>query len=291
MELVMDRLYEPSPGGPEVRFINAAGRVGGMLCGDYLAFEKNRAAQLITMDQRAKKLRVGTLPAHDVATDAEFLDSTLLWGVSDNHVLLIQSMALRAGDLERYLNWLLDRAGLLTTADGDWLSLEDRPSIEVKQATKGRQVKSISIKMPVLNITAHDSAPGQRKRKFTVSRSVAADALAAFIGSDELSRLGIDNAAEANLQAELRLSYLRSTDDVGKKVLNGVARLVGKLDTVDADDVQLDLEGIGRIKGSQLRLEKMVALPSRHGHVNLNDAFLEMAEWLRILSQQDLLTE
>lgn len=283
--LARERLYHPIPDGPDVRLINHPVTVKGLFCGDYLSYESGRAQLLVRKDGAAKFWSIGQLASSDVRRDSEFLDSTMLWGLAGNHLVLIQSAALRATDFERYLNWLLGEAGILDGSDS--VALEDRPSTGLRRNLAKAQVNEIKMSLPFVHASSTNRPDGAKR--LTVTEAIGAEALAAIIGPQRLRELNLGGAAHANLKAEVRITYSRSTDESGLKVLNQLGAIIGKLDTVDADDVEFNLDGVGRIRGSELRLEKAVSLPSTNGVVNPTDAFVEMGEWLSVMVQNGLL--
>jgi hypothetical protein len=283
LKLAHERLYYPANDGLNARIINGVTTTRGLWCGDYLSYEKGKAAQLLKVEPQATELPVSQMPSHRIGAELEFLDSSLLWGVHGNNVVLLQSSALRAADLERYINWLVAQAGV--NPDGK-ITLEHRPKMALTKRIGTARIKKAGIKLPIFRKEAALSKEG--KAKYNFSRTVAAEILEDLIGKDRMKKMGLDAAAYANLQLELKVSFARTTDEAGEAVLRGIAQVMGHMETVDADEMELDIEGLGKVRGSEFRLETPVSLRCTNGIVHPHEAFVAMSEWMNHLLETDL---
>lgn len=72
---------------------------------------------IITIDEDASFLSIAQIapPASEDGKRREFLDSIMHMAFLNNHVVVIQSAILKTRELEKYITWLLKKAGLLTT--------------------------------------------------------------------------------------------------------------------------------------------------------------------------------
>ena len=105
---VGERMEELHPEDRTRRFINTHRSQLGMLFGNLLIYSPNRNQALLTVAPDAEELDVRQVAPPEVdGQRTEFLESILYFGVRGNHVVLLQSAALRARAFEAYLNWLL----------------------------------------------------------------------------------------------------------------------------------------------------------------------------------------
>ena len=108
-QTVGDRMEELHPEERTKRFINSYRSQMGMLFGNLLIYSPDRNQALLTVSPDASELDVRQVAPPEIGGQrTEFLQSILYFGVRDNHVVVLQSAALRARALEAYLNWLLN---------------------------------------------------------------------------------------------------------------------------------------------------------------------------------------
>lgn len=283
---VHGRQQVTSPGGSEYRLINAHTSQLGMVFGDYFTYEAGTNKLLVHVDTAATSLNVKQIapPQTDPRRRNEFLDDLLLFGVFNNHVVLMQSQAWQGRAFEGYLNWLLNEAGLMTGSD--YVELSDVPPVEFRKRAANNDIKSISFRAPVMEVgegtegVAHEQA-------VVANRKIGADVIRSILGDDDFERLHLDRAAGGNLRVDLKITFDRSTTDAGQRALNGIARALRHID-LDDDEIRLEIPGIGSVKGSELKLTQVIQVEAHNGIVSPNDAFPKMASWILDLIQNRL---
>src|SRR5690606_23793466 len=74
----------------------------------------------------------------------ELLDSVIFLRVIDNHLIIMQSQALRAPHLENHLGWLIRESRV--TSEGNSFKLVDTPPKSIRERfTKNPKVRSITL--------------------------------------------------------------------------------------------------------------------------------------------------
>lgn len=265
----------------------------GMLFGQLVRFEAGRSQVLMTLDLDAESYSVDTITSDSVLNDnqdekerdrrrREFIDSILYFGVLDNHLVVMQSQALTTRELEAHLAWLLaERLELL--GRGSVFMLIDKITEEVRERVVKTPVKSVNIGTPVetkdeqTETKATPEIPSARGVKYIPSGQ-GADILAAALGKDWFNELKLeDSLDEANLQVQLKVTYLRKTSETGQKMLDDIA---STLRHIDSDDVSVDFHGGGKLVGNEIRLNGHINVMTTNGIVDENDLFHQMHNWL-----------
>ncbi|MEC4749820.1 hypothetical protein [Methylomicrobium sp. Wu6] len=86
------------------RFINTHRSRMGMEFGNLVLYADGVNKQTLTIDDKADEVDVEQIapPQTPDGRRREFLESILYYGIKDNHVVLLQSMALRSREFETY---------------------------------------------------------------------------------------------------------------------------------------------------------------------------------------------
>lgn len=92
-------------------YIDEKTHAEGAIFGDLTMFSAGRMQALIESESDAPTASVDHLSAPQ---KKEFISSIMYWMVRDNHVLILQSMAIRSDNVEDYFTWLLrERTSLM----------------------------------------------------------------------------------------------------------------------------------------------------------------------------------
>lgn len=279
--------------GSIVRMINRTKVYAGMFFGQFISFERGRGQPLIeTEDDGAEAYPIATITTDAIGEQEqrqrqrEFIESVLYFGAFDNHLLVVQSQALKARDLEAHLSWLLQtRTDKLDRSTA--LILQDKPPESTIEKVRASSVKSIVIGSPVTTCVVQDPEtqppPGEaRETQSTAVRfmpvGAGADILRAIMGADWFERINLKDALdEANIRVRLEVTYLRRTTTAGQRVLDTLA---ASMRHVDDSDVEVVLARGGSIKGDELRLRGTVSVKSINGAVDEDDLYHQMHDWL-----------
>lgn len=295
-----------------VIFVNKFGDSNGMTFGQLVFLESGKQQPFITVDDDAdfysigalasdlipdeKKSKEGEAPAPlDKAAVAkkrrEFLESILYFGVIDNHMIVMQSTALKSRELEAHLAWLLGSC-TGTIPPNTMLVLKDKPAESVYKKMQALPVKSIKLGAPLTtDIHLDPSEPKKtevvrteteethaNKVRF-VPHGMAASILKAALPEGFLENLNLeDSLDEANIHVALEITYLRKTTKIGQKVIDSVAT---SLRHTPESDVVINLQGGGKIKGDELKLSGSINVKFMdNGLIDEGVLYHEMHKWL-----------
>lgn len=256
--------------------------------GVLMRFAPGTSGQFVSDDPAAEVLTITKLKAGLDAQGRQLklLDSLLFFGVLGNHVVLLQG-ALRSGDLERHLQWLLYTVDALPHSNR--MRLVDHVPRKFRDMVKRHPVKSVTIGADL------DSTPFPEPGKpspdgwkppeqFTAEARMAAGeqngilaAIRRLIPEDKFSKLDLDALSGSNLGYKLTLTYDRKTTKDGQKLLDGLG--MGLRDSDEVETV-LTLKSGERIKGDHLKISGPVRVPLYEGAPAPLEVFELMRSWL-----------
>lgn len=269
----------------------------GMFFGQLVRFEAGRGQVLMTLDDQASEYSIDTITSDAVAEDEEpdhetdvekvkrrreFIDSILYFGVLDNHIVVMQSQALTTRDLEAHLGWLLGTC-LTLMARNSALILQDKITEAVRDRVQKSPVKTVSIGTPIE--TREEQEEGRAAGDEPEAKGVkwipggtGADILSAALGTDWFNKLNLeDSLDEANLQVQLKVTYLRKTSKTGQKMLDNIA---ASMRHSHDDDVVVELTDGGQLKGGEVRLNGKLSVQTTNGIVDETALYHDMHNWL-----------
>lgn len=268
------RQQRVNPDEDSVIFINRVADYSGMLFGQLIFLETGKRQPYITVVDGADFYNINALASDQIPDEPqtagtaeaviqkrrEFVDSILYFGLFENHVVVLQSAALKTRELEAHLSWVLrDLTGVIPNTSV--LILKDKPAESVIRKMEQTPVKTVRIGAPItseqIDVTAapetqpsiadQDEPAGAvhaNKVKFVPSGAMAS-ALRAFL-PDIFSALDLDEALDdANLHVALEVTFNRKTSQVGQKVLDHIAT---SLRHMPESDVAITLQGGGQGK-------------------------------------------
>lgn len=295
----------PSDSDSGYRLINRNSSYQSILFGQLILFEQGKSQALMTISDDVSFYDINAITSNQIklASDdnitekekkrikREFVDSILYFGVLRDHVMIVQSSALRAKDIENHLNWLIHSFGTVFTGD-NFLVLQDKPTEDTIKKMMDAPVKKINLgSIPVKSqspdgntIISSRPEPSSttalqkvKKIKF-MPTGKGGDIIKAAFGERWFDNLKLeDSLDEANLQVNLEITYFRKTTKDGQRVLDTLAT---SLRNVDDDDITINLQGGGEIKGKEMRLSGKVNIQYNNGLIDENDLYLQMHKWL-----------
>ncbi len=269
-------------GTTEARLISYFREEKGALYGIMLSYEKGRNQLILPEDDEAETLSVEQIapPAAEDGKRREFLDGVLYFLIHKNHVLTIQSSALRAAQFEQHLAWLLGKAG---DFKGNALALADQISSVTREKICKSHAKEIWIDAPLVSAqpttVGMPVSAGQQSSSFNlvgIGKEWLQLALQHIPGGFG-NQIKFEDALDANLECTLRVRYKRSSTDKGHALLDNLALALRHVD--DADTV-IELAGGGTVKGEEIKLTKDLSIQTLNGIINPDDAFSKMHAWL-----------
>lgn len=282
-----DRLEDLDDDGTIKRFINSHRSLYGMLFGQLMRYEPGKDQAVFVLDNESDEYPVETIgiPQNDDGKTREFIESVLYFGVLENHMVVLQSQSLKARDLESYLAWLLyERTKLIPTET--IFCLSDQTTKSARKKIEEAHVRTVKIGAPLLSsVEKTDSTPEKKKKKnkqqalhfHPTGRGF--DAIAAFLGPRWRKKIKLKDALdEANLRINMEITYIRKTTQSAHDVLDNIATSLRHL---EPDDVQIELEGGGILKGSELKFSGKLDVMTYNGIISTRELYNEMVTWLK----------
>jgi len=240
-----------------------------------------------------EKLKV---PVTDKGKRREFLESLMFFGVIRNHLVLMQSQALKAPQLEAYLRWILHGAGVLPGDNTFYLTDTPTPSVRSKMDS-GQGVRSIKLGGEVLppSILEGDVLPAsqqgpsegkksiERTQSLSVVTSVAREdhgvlaALKKLLSPAQAAKIDFDQLNGSNIEMSVTLRYKKETTEDGQKLMDTLGAALRN--TEDVETV-LTLNDGGTIRGADLKLSGVIKVTSYDGQLGASEVYEEMRQWL-----------
>jgi hypothetical protein len=243
--------------------------------------------------------------------DRQLLEAMLFFAVTGNHMVMMQSQALKSLQLERHLQWLLHESKQLE--GDDTVKLDDHLPLQVRKKLEDAPIRSLTIgedlagpaereemqvaEMPRLVVGQSGEPPrlavttrgteelvlGQKV--VTSSVQVASstgspevfEMLKGLVGPSQASKLNLDGIDGSNIEYSLQIRYKRTTTDDGQKFMNGLGSALRHAEGVDT---KIRLVGGGSISGDELRLSGPVKITTVNGVPHPDDVFEAMRTWL-----------
>ncbi|KCY49737.1 hypothetical protein J715_1518 [Acinetobacter baumannii 1571545] len=263
----------------------------GMLFGQLVFVEYDVTKTFLTLDETTQEYSIepfdmAKIQGKTSGTKTEdlknqFINSILYFGVFENHLVLMQSPALKANHLEDYLKWLLSNAGLFDATE--FLSLSDKVNEESQKILKKNPAKSLRIgaNLDSIPVSQDESSGAVLTEAKSASFNVIGngmDIIKTLIGADKLEGLKLkDNLDSANLKMYVVMTYNNKTTESGQKVIDTVANA---LRNMPDDDYQIVLKNGGTIKAGELRISKELTLDTINGVINESNLWSQMHTWL-----------
>lgn len=283
------------------RVINHSREYNGVLFCQMIYFEPGKSQAFITIDDDADSYTLDAF-TNDKLNEAsdeetrekekhrkEFVDSLLYFGVFENHVVVLQSSALRSRELEAHLGWLIGTFGAESMVT---VILSDQPSQDTYDRIARAPVKKISIGSPVETqpqasdeqespkpVRPSDEQHLDAKKVKFYPAGRAANILSAAIGADWFDRFDLeDDLDDANLQVSLEITYMRKTTKEGQRVLDNLAVSMRHMSD---EDVTVELKGGGTLKGQDLKMSGPISIAKLdNGLLDEGVLYHRMHTWL-----------
>ncbi|MBB1635013.1 hypothetical protein [Cupriavidus sp. UME77] len=243
-----DRKEKSGENGDYVRAVIYHRAYTDMHFGIFASYEKGTHQLVVAEDDSAEMLTVEQVAPPDSADKTkrnEFLEGICYFGLFKNHILVVQSSALRVKQLEAHLNWLLQRGQAISNNDN--LILGDQVSKATRDKIRKAHVKELEFGTPLVNVT--EVTDPQVTQQAGVRTSVmeyaglGIDILRQAIGAERLDKLHLADAIDGNLEVTIRVRYKRKTTERGHKLLDNIAIAARHM---DEDDVTNFSESIVR---------------------------------------------
>ena len=285
------RMEELHPKDHTKRFINSHRSQRGMLFGNLIVYSPERNQALLTVSPNATELDVQQVAPPEVnGQRTEFLESILYFGIRGNHVVVLQSTALRARALESHLNWLLS-LNSNPLGESNRLFLSDEPSNQIRRKVKATGAKAARLSFPLESeamSARHDAEESSRGRTRFRPTGSAFNILSDLLGAKWIGDLRLkDSLHDSRLKVVVEVTYDRRTTDSGQGLLDGIAMSFRNL---DEDEALIRLNRGGRLKGDDLRIFGPISVGTYGGLVDQGDLYPKMHTWLMEKFEQGVLS-
>ena len=260
----------------------------------------NTNPRLLIDDPKAKMLKVEqfTTPSTDDGKRREPLEGVLYFAAFDNHLVFLQSAALRSSHLEQHLIWLLHKAESLEGTNQ--LMLIDKPPAAVVTKLSKNKVKALQIGGELLPTSiftpiktdaeeqagAVPTSPATGSKIKTLAVTAQTDnsgqsgilnALKGLLKPDEAAKLDLEALAGSNIEYTLKVTYKGTTTENGQKLMDSLGVALRH-----SDDVQtkISLLGGGSISGNDIKVTGPVTLDFYNGEPSKDEVYEAMRTWL-----------
>lgn len=299
-DAVEDRRQSLAPEGetPIWRLIADFKLETAMTFGVLFQYVPNSNPRLLIDDPKAKMLKVEqfTTPSTDDGKRREPLEGVLYFAAFDNHLVFLQSAALRSSHLEQHLVWLLHKAASLEGTNQ--LMLIDKPPAAVATRLSKNKVKSlqvggellptsvftsVDVKLPSEPVVEGSKAATKTKTLATtaqtnnIGQSGILSALKGLLRPDEAAKLDLEALAGSNIEYTLKVTYKGSTTEDGQKLMDSLGVALRH-----SEDVQtkISLLGGGSISGNEIKVTGPVTLDYYNGEPSKDEVYEAMRTWL-----------
>nr|DAL17466.1 MAG TPA_asm: hypothetical protein [Caudoviricetes sp.] len=297
--LASSRKEQVDPNDPSAgfHFINKSQHYESIFFGQFLLFEPGKTQATITLEDNAQSYEIAPITTAslkkrkgDKGSEKEFVESILYFGVYKNHVLIVQSAALRVKEFELHINNLFANNNSSTTGITSVI-FNDKPANSIVKKLEESPVKSVVLGRSPIESEQIELNPNKNKvalrdeikrlESKTVQfkpAGIGTKILNSVLGDGWASKLDLeDSLDEANLQVKLEISYNRKTTGSGQSVLDSIATSLRDLDN---DNVRVELKNGGVITGKQLKLSDSLNVQVFEGMLSEEDLYLKMYKWL-----------
>lgn len=294
LDHVRDRLEAIDSQATEFRVVSSSRSEAGFLCGRITTFERGGFQLVIADDPDARDLPLSAIePPHKGGVPHQFATGMLYFCIFQNHVAVVQSAALKAGNFEQHLAWLLrDKTSILTPQQG--VALIDEPQQATRERIKKSHVKSVMLGRPLMEETVIEPAAGEQGKAQTKFKgsgpliSVIKD----WIDPTQFERLGLEEGVfDGNLEVWIEIRYpkrLRSRPEDSIRLLDDLALA---LRDIDEDQARLELADGTTVTGNQLKISGRVDVKVTTGLIDESDLYQGMREWLETLIRDGVVTD
>lgn len=293
------RLEKLGPHGDEARLINETRNHSSMLCGSLHRFTSGAAQVIISIDDEAKEWAIEQMvpPPTDKAKHREFVEGLLFFGIWKNHVILLQSMACRANQLEDYLNWLFnpptDAAPRSEPREPIMLNdlvpekIRREPFTHVERITLSTGLESKVVEQPKTIKTSTEV----KAIKFKPTSEVWNGLKAIFkdLGSEIMDEIPLDLALEKDdVHVRLELYCSKKSMDTAGSVLNHLAT---SLRNVEESAYKIKFSDGRELKGEELKVSKSWQMECVNNVPVMTQLHKSMFEYLKELVDTGVVVE
>jgi len=262
--------------------INYHGPHKQMRVAEFIEYTAGLKQPFAKIDKTAEELPISSLAPPD--KQSEFLGGILYFGTFKNSVIISQASALRAAQLEQYLNWLLMHCGLIK--EGEFLTLSDHPPLAAGEEIVN--AKGISFEAPVSLIPLEKGDKGFMSKELAYKPSNRGWEALKQLFPEEFKLPGLVKAKEivgdAELKVTVHLSWSKLRKDDPTDFIDRISNTLRHIeDEVDYSVITRS----GTISKDQIKLRIPITVKeNKDGLLIKLDMWEKMEEWLVRLIQE-----
>lgn len=264
---------------------------GGFVFGTLMTYAPGTDPLFLVDDDEALDVIIEKLkaPSTESGKRREFLSSMMHFGVLENHLVLMQSQALRSNQLESFLQWFLHEAEAIK--GNNTFSLIDIPTPDIiEKLNKGKNVISITIggevnhekTMQQMSLLPEDNDDELHEDKNTDSNKTRENIwglgiLRGLLNPSKSSEINFEKLHNSNIQMSVTLGYKRSTTDKGQELMDTLGAALRHNEYIETS---LKLKDGTEIKGNDLKITGSISVSSYDGQLSQSEVFEGMRQWL-----------
>lgn len=207
----------------------------------------------------------------------EFVDASLYFLVSGNHVVVAQSL-LREQQLNAFMDWLLESTGVHPA--GTRLFFEDKPSAAHQAALSN--IKSVSIESSI-ETTKLRKKDGQTRKRSVSNQDKAVRAIKALLGMDPTTnQLPSEILDRGSLTVTLDVMWHTRKPPLPNEFIDGIANVLS------GSDLKYTIYPIsgGSITADQIKIDSFIQVAATNSVPDPESVRLGMKAFLAILLRQ-----
>ncbi len=276
--IVRDRAEPTSPAA--FRIVAQHYPVDGGIAGIFTAFERGASAVSVLEDLTAESLTVDQIkaPPGEDGKERQWVDGLLYFYVYGDLVIVIQSAAVRAGQFESHLSWLLGTDSQSGTCSVKLANQYGRSALEQLNAS---HVKDVKVGGPLLHAVSAAPTSGSvvADRRIELGGTML-EAVSALLEGGNGPGFNWAAALDGNIEAWLHVSYKRKTNEDAQRLLDRIAMSLRNAEDLEA---VITLNNGQTIADGELKLSKSCRIESKEGVLLADKAFSAMSIWLKEL--------
>ena len=262
-----------------VRTVNQCYARGEMVVGCLLDYNEGDHQAILTVGEDDLEYAISLLP---LAEKQQVMSGSLYFGAQGNHIIVMQSQALRTAEFQQYLNWWLIQSAQVLE-DGAFVSLDNVPSKTAKAALS--DVKAVTLRADVAPHILPVAEQSPKHRSLTGELKARIFEMLRTDGTFD-DTPNADEAMQID-DVDFSLEIRRRGRQKGKSVLDGLARTLR-----DADESIYAIQTKdGTVRGSDLWLTEHKYVKTINAIPDLSDVAEKMQKWLDFLLESEQVSE
>lgn len=249
------------------------------LCGEIALYESGRKVPLVGTEGDGSTFQGNIDPVDAKGKHRELQEHSLFFAIRENHVALMQSLALKTNQMQEFLDWIIKtKAGLLDKA---LITLVNLPSQMALQKLKDHTVRRIKFGERLFSEIKEQQPPGPDGKKKKAVKVIKTHTWAAdVLCSSGWKRPIIDRLQKGNpgaIKVDVDIHYHSRSEKDSVEVLRAFA---GTLAGQEELKTEIYLSDDTLIKHDEICLQGKVLVQHPDGCIAVDDALTKVSQWL-----------